>query len=383
MKRITRIAALLLVVAVAFAGWTASSGTANAKADVVGHVYVNNNSAVINTVSVFDRHADGSLTPNENSPVAIGGNGQGSNVPSQGALQLADNGHLLLAVDAFSNQISVVRVHEDGKLTPVKDSPFSSGGVTPVSIAVHDHLVYVANAGAGGSNYTGFTLRGDGKLDPIANSTFPLPDAAQPGDILFSPDGTRLAGMRVGATNGDSRIDSFSVGSNGLLTPAPGSPFTPQGGGPFGSEFRPTSSNQLFVTNAHNGGTNLGTVSAFSVAANGALSSIGSSPFADNQNAPCWLEISHDGNYAFVVNTASQSVSRFSVAGDGTLALLGSSPFSNAGPFDLRLDPTGKYLYVVGRTKVSAFSVNGGSVSFMANFDLPAQVTGPFGLVTD
>src|SRR6266487_4093611 len=147
MQRITRIAALMVVLGLAFAGWTARSGTANAKADVVGHVYVNNNSTVINTVSVFDRHADGSLTANENSPVPIGGNGQGANVPSQGALQLARNGHLLLAVDAFSNQISVLHVHEDGKLEPVKGSPFSSGGTTPVSIAVHDHLVYVANAG--------------------------------------------------------------------------------------------------------------------------------------------------------------------------------------------------------------------------------------------
>ena len=48
------------------------------------------------------------------------------------------------------------------------------GGVLPVSVAVHDNLVYVANAGNGGSNYTGFRLRHDGRLKPVAGSTVAL-----------------------------------------------------------------------------------------------------------------------------------------------------------------------------------------------------------------
>jgi len=48
-------------------------------------------------------------------------------------------------------------------------------------------------------------------------------------------------------------------------------------------------------SNAH-GGTGNGTVSAFSVAGDGALSTIGTSPFHDFQTAPCWIEISHDGH---------------------------------------------------------------------------------------
>src|SRR3989442_1118388 len=82
---------------------------------------------------------------------------------------------------------------------------------------------------------------------------------------------------------------------------APGPPFAAQGPGPFGSEFRPPTPSQLFVSNAH-GGANNGTVSAFSVAADGGLTSIGQSPFADLQTAPCWVEISHDGQFLFAVN---------------------------------------------------------------------------------
>ena len=102
-------------------------------------------------------------------------------------------------------------------------------------VAIHGSLVYVANAGAGDSNYTGFRLGHDGRLRPIAHSTFALPAGSQPGDVLFNGSGTVLAGTRVAS----SQIDSFRVRRDGRLVTAPGSPFAAQGPGPFGSEFRP------------------------------------------------------------------------------------------------------------------------------------------------
>jgi DNA-binding beta-propeller fold protein YncE len=138
--------------------------------------------------------------------------------------------------------------------------------------------------------------------------------------VLFNGDGSKLAGTRVGT----SQIDSFTVGSGGLLTAAPGSPFSAQGLGPFGSEFCPTNPGQLFVSNAHNTGT--GTVSVFADSADGTLTPIGSSPFADDQTAPCWVEITHDGQFLFTVNTGSGTISRYSIAPGGTLTLLGSTP---------------------------------------------------------
>src|SRR5207249_7999985 len=160
----------------------------------------------------------------------------------EGALQLSADGRYLRAADAGSNQISVLRIHSDGELAPVGGGPVSSGGVEPVSIAVHGDVVYVANAGASGSNYTGFTLNPGGHLRPLAGSTVALPAGSSPGDVLYNGDGTRLIGAEVGP----SVIDSFVVGANGLLTAAPGSPFAAQGPGPFGSEFRPADPTQLF-----------------------------------------------------------------------------------------------------------------------------------------
>ena len=337
---------------------------------VVGHVYINDNTTGVNTVAGFDRLADGTLTPIAGSPFAVGGAGTGHAVASQGSLELSADGRYLLVVDAGSNQISVVRIKPDGSLQSAGGEVVPSNGIDPVSIAVSGELVYVANAGVGGSNYTGFKLNPGGRLRPIPESTVSLPDGAQPGDVLFSADGTKLAGARVGS----SQIDSFTVDSNGLLTPAPGSPFPAQGLGPFGSEFRPTDSSQLFVSNAHNGGVNLGTVSAFSVAGDATLSSIGSSPFADLQNAPCWVEISHDGRYLFAVNTASSTISSFSIAAGGTLTLLDSTPFARGpvGPEDARLAPDGSTLWVVdaGAAAVSGFAVNGGALA-----ELPSSPT--------
>jgi 6-phosphogluconolactonase len=382
MHLLTRIAAAISLLALAAVGATIAPGSASAASAVVGHLYVNDNTVGANTIAAFDRHADGTLTPLAGSPFAVGGAGTGSGIGSQGALQVSRDGRYLLAVDAGSNQISVLRIKPGGELSPVEGSPISSGGVKPVSIAVHANLIYVANAGDGGSDYTGFTLNPGGHLRPLPDSTVPLPDGSQPGDLLFNENGTSLVGTRVGT----SLIDSFAVGEDGRLTAAPGSPFTAQGPGPFGSEFRPTDPTQLFVSNAH-GGANNGTVSAFSVATDGTLTSIGASPFPDLQTAPCWVEITRDGGFLFTVNTASNSISRYAIAADGSLSLLGSTPFkgtAGVGAEDARLGPNGGTLWVVdtGAHAVSAFTVNGGNLTELPSSPtpLPTGAT-PFGIV--
>ena len=357
--------------------------------DVVGHVYVNDNTAGTNTIAAFDRHDDGTLTPTAGSPFDAGGAGTGSIIGSQGALQVTSDGRYLLAVDAGSNQISVLRVRPDGTLRPVEGSPVSSGGVKPISIAVNGGLVYVANEGDGvtGSNYSGLILNSGGHLTPITGSTFALPNTANPGDILFNSTGTNLVGVEVGTTAASTfRIDSFTVGADGLLTPAPGSPFAAQAAGPFGSEFSPANPVQLYVSNAHGGAGN-GSVSAFNVSAAGALSSIGASPYADGQTAPCWVEVTHDGRHLFAVNTGSTSISSYQILADGSLSYQTSANFrSGAGirPFDARLDPSGSDLYVVDAAlkAVTVFAVSGGTLTELSTstFVLPTNAT-PFGIV--
>lgn len=386
MHKFTRIGIWLGLAALAVTGSLGAAHAAPAKADVVGYVYVNDNTTPSNTIAAFARSKDGSLTPLSGSPFAAGGVGKA--IASQGSLQVTDDGRYLLATDGGSNQISVLRIADDGSLSPVSGSPFSSNGIGPNSIAIHGTLLYVSNVGdgvtAGSANYTGFTLDGSGQLSPIAGSSQTISLAASPGDILFNSTGTNLIATEVGPSAGPSFIDSYTVNSDGTLTPA--AHIAAQGIGPFGSEFRPTNPSQLYVSNAHNG-ANLGTVSAFNVASDGTLTSIGSSPYPDKQTAPCWVEITHDGRYLFAVNTAVSTISRFRIEHDGTLTLLGSTALndpSGLGSVDARLDPQDKFLYVVdnGAATVTALQVHNGDLTELSAspFSLPAGAH-PFGIV--
>ena len=366
-----RLGAIVLAAAAAAAAAgvpAAASASASTASPVVGYTYVNDNTAAANTIAGFARHADGSLTPIPGSPFAAGGAGLGAGLASQGAIQVTSDGRYLLAVDAGSNQISVLRITADG-VPVLTGQPVSSGGIRPVSVAVSPAgLVYVANSGAGGSGYSGFRLNPAGQLIPVPHSTVTVPDGSGLGDVFFNATGDRV----IGARTGTSQIDSLVVLPNGRLAAAQGSPFPGQGLGQLGAEFSPTSPAQLFVSNAHNGPL-LGTVSAYNDNLSGQLTPIGSSPYADFQTAPCWVEISHDGQYLFTVNTGSGSISSYAINPDGSLALIGSFTITGGGAdIDARLSPDGNYLLVdgSGHNFVSVFAVNGGNLT-----ELPTSPT--------
>src|SRR5271155_3859049 len=208
-----------LVLALAATGAFALPGSAVAaqgSSAVSGYVYLDGNTAGANTIAAYARAPGGSLAATPGSPFAAGGEGLGKGLGSQGAIQTADNGRFVLAVDAGSNQISVLQTKPDGSLTQAPGSPFSSNGVEPVSIAVHGDLVYVANDGNAteSANYTGFVLTSFGELVPLPNSTVNAPGAANDlGDVLFNSNGTHLVGTEVAS----SLIDSFRVDGLGYL----------------------------------------------------------------------------------------------------------------------------------------------------------------------
>src|SRR4051812_11498051 len=144
-SRLRRVVGLAGVVATLVTG-IAAAPVAAAGSGIVGHVYVNNNSAVRNTVAGFNRHSDGSLTAMAGSPFDAGGAGTGGLYGSAGGLQETADGRYLLATDPGSNEISVLRIRPNGSLR-IADVT-GSRGTSPVSIAVHGSLVYVANGGA-------------------------------------------------------------------------------------------------------------------------------------------------------------------------------------------------------------------------------------------
>ena len=103
-----------LAAAAAMVAVPTSASASTGASPVVGYTYVDGNTAPVNTIDGFARHVGGSLTPLAGSPFRAGGAGLGSGLASQGAIQVTSDGRYLLAVDAGSNQVSVLRITANG-----------------------------------------------------------------------------------------------------------------------------------------------------------------------------------------------------------------------------------------------------------------------------
>src|SRR5881396_282079 len=180
-----------------------------ASGGAAGAVYALTNSPAGNAVVVYQRGADGSLTPD--GLFATGGLGTGSSLGSQGAIIVSDDHQLLFAVNAGDNTISSFRIRPDG-LELVNTAP--SGGTMPTSVAFFRGLLYVLNAGVP-NNVSGLTVDRDGNLTPLAGSTSPLSAAStSPAQVDFSDDG-KVVIVTEKATN---LIDTYVVDGNGSLS---------------------------------------------------------------------------------------------------------------------------------------------------------------------
>lgn len=327
-------------------------------------VYVMSNLAAGNTIVVLHRDEDGTIT--RQTEVATGGLGSGpgplpaqlgggklSPLPleSQDSLISAD-GRFLIAVNAGSNDISVMKVIKDG-LRVTDRAP--SGGIFPVSVAYNDGLVYVVNLGGqpllesspGTPTMTGFFLTDAGKLLPIPGSTRITGDfGSAPADVVFSPDGKYL----VLAERPTNLLDVFPVHEDGtvgekVVTPS-------NNPTPFGMMF--TRKGVLMVTEAVDTiprfpVLNGSTTSSYRVREDGTLETISRS-VPSTQTAACWIRFSKNEHYAYVVNSPSGNVSSYRISGDGELTLLKGVAADTGGMFSAPIDeavtPDGRYLYV-------------------------------------
>jgi 6-phosphogluconolactonase len=293
-----------------------------------GAVYTLMNSTSGNAVAVFSRADDGTLTAAGTVPT--GGTGTGAGLGSQGAVVLSEDGQRLYAVNAGSGDISVFRVDRGLTLT----SRFASGGTTPISLTVREHVLYVLNAGGMG-NITGFALDERGAARPLAGSTRGLSGPAStvgPAQVAFNQDGHFL----VVTEKNSNLIDVYPVGPHGTAG-APTS-YPSAGVTPFGFSFG--SDHELLISEAN------GTASSYRLD-HGPLVTV-SAAVATYHAAPCWLAVAHDGHFAYTANAHDGTISGFVVRGHGTLTLLdpdGVTATPGAGNLDLAFDHEGKYLY--------------------------------------
>ena len=115
-------------------------------------VFVQTDNTAGNQVAAYARASDGTLTLAGTYPTGgLGGQLTGSvvdHLASQGSLQYDAAQHLLIAVNAGSNSLTVFGVH--GTRLHQRQV-IGSGGEFPVSIAIRGNLVYALNGLRGGS----------------------------------------------------------------------------------------------------------------------------------------------------------------------------------------------------------------------------------------
>jgi 6-phosphogluconolactonase len=348
----------------------ASAGLVMAKRqDSPGAVYTMTNSVDGNEVLVFNRSADGSLSPA--GAFETGGNGTGGGLGNQGAVLLTSDNQWLYVVNAGSNSISVFKV-KPGALELV-GLPVDSGGMQPVSLTVDGDLLYVLNAGGavgGEDNITGFMIEPDGMLQPLAGSTQPLSAAnTSPAQIGFSTDGNVLVVTEKGVTPGTGIIDTYVVDDDGLAGPP--TVIMSAGTTPFGFSF--SKRNRLYVSEA---GTS--SASSYQVYPDGTLEVI-SAVVPNFQAGVCWLVVVKNGRYAYTTNAGTGTISLFNIDRDGTISYDVSAD-AIGGVIDEALSNNSRYLYALssGAQKIFGFQVGSdGQLTQVEEIDL---LTGANGL---
>jgi 6-phosphogluconolactonase len=345
----------LLGVLVVFAGAGGSmlSSAQENSLGLTGNVYVMTNQTASNSIMAFNRAANGALHSVGTFPTGGLGFGSGNDpLGSQGSLLLSDDGHFLVAVNAGSNDISVMQAGSMGlKLV----GTFPSGGTEPTSLALYKDLLYVLNAG-GTPNITGFELNPNGTLTMLPGSSRPLAGgtAAGPAQVGFTPDGSFL----VVTEKSTNLIDTYQVLPSGL-TNGPVSN-TSNGATPFGFAFGRSST--LVVSEAAGGSGGTSAASSYQISTpSGSLTTVSPS-VGDTQLAACWAVATSDGRFVYLVNSASGTLSSYRVGPGGQLTLLNATAGttgSGTTPIDTAITSNSAFLYVLDDATgaVSAFQI--------------------------
>ncbi|WP_329361751.1 lactonase family protein [Streptomyces sp. NBC_00669] len=336
-----------------------------------GPVFVQTDNTAANKVVAYHRAADGSL--HRRGTFATGGKGgmlDGSvvdHLASQGSLAYDCAHHLLFAVNAGSDTVTVFSVDGD-RLH--REQVIGSGGSFPVSVTVHQDRVYVLNAREGGS-VQGYRIAGGGRLERVAGwnrhlglDTTTAPEFTHtPGQVSFTPDGSQVV---VTTKAGGSSIDVFGVRPSGALSARP-VVNVESGAVPFGFTF--DGRGRLVVTDA---GTNA--VLTFAIRRDGTAVRLDDAP--TGEQATCWIVRAGDRFYAS--NAGSNTLSGFRQTGRATLEPLGNTATGD-GTVDSAVTPDQRFLYVqTGATGgVDAFRVRpDGSLGKVGTVTVPDAVGG-------
>jgi 6-phosphogluconolactonase (cycloisomerase 2 family) len=343
---------------------------ASGVADADSVVYTMSNDPAGNAIFAFNRDADGKLTPLPRSPFPTGGLGVTPTFAlgpfdSDQEIILNSDKTLLFAVNGGSDSISVFKIADSGALTAVEGSPFPSGGSQPGSLGLSGDTLVVVNMdedpmhpGVFLPNYTSFRVSPHGALKPIKNSTIYSELGSSPSQALISPDGDLV----FGADFLGGLLRTFTLPDSGKLNAAAILPLPP-------GEFADTNAPPLPLGLAvhpqkpllYVGFVTISRIGVYRYNADGALHFLRS--VRDSGKGVCWIRVNKAGTRIYASNTGDPSLTVYDSSFDPTEPIEIQKIFLNltstgpGGGFQLEIDPSGDFVYVVTQQSSPASTV--------------------------
>ncbi|MGE5322032.1 MAG: lactonase family protein [Actinomycetota bacterium] len=284
--------------------------------------------------------------------------------------------------------VSAFAVSSSGGFSAVSGSPFPAGsGAEFMAFDAVHKLLFVSNQSA--NSVSEFSVdTAAGTLTAVTGS--PVATGARPTAVAVDPGGRFLFVAQQAANS----IAAFSIGLGGALAPVAGSPFPATS--PFGLAVNPAGSTLFAGDFPDSSVSDLNTVSAFSIGANGTLTPVSGSPFADASSSTGFASavgilVDPSGKFLFAADHMAESVVPFNInTTSGALSPVSAlpAPASSCGtschhnPLRLAVDPADKFIYWtnVQNGTVSAFNINNGNLMPVAETPTGAH---PFGLALD
>jgi len=347
-------------------GATNISNVALSCISVARFVFVaNSTDGVSGDVSAFTVNPNtGALTAVPGGPVTADQNPSGIAVDTSGQFVYVSNGG--------TSDVSIFNVDPVAGTLTFKANAYSPGtGGASIAVAPSDNYLFVG--GFGIPNTTGslsaFTLNpNSGSLNRVLSS--PYLAGYAPYGLAVDP-----ASQFVFATAAFSHfLFVYTIGSDGSLAPLAGNPFS-AGPGAYGVVAYPLGGATGGFVYTANGAVN--TVSAFSYDSTGNLTELAQSPYSAGSQ-PKGIAIDPAGKFLYVTNYADFSVSSFAIdPQSGALNPVGAPVLTgnltnvpNPGPIDVKVDPSGQFVYVVNYLdgSVSLFSASAGVLTLNATY---------------
>jgi hypothetical protein len=283
----------------------------------------------------------------------------------------APPGGPVYALDASSNALYEFNVnYGNGILTPMSGSPFSLGSTSgaPGGLLLVGQYLYIGNTNG---TISAFNAPAFGIVPGS-----PFAAGAAPVSLFWTYSNPPNFTVLYAADFTGHAIWAFTIGSSGVLTMVPGSPFaTSPNSAPAGMA---TNGTTLYVALS---GTNQ--IAAFSIGASGALTPVAGSPFPAGRGPKSLLGyIVDNGDYLYALNSLDHTISAYSMdQTSGILTKVHGSPFP-AGTASAGI-VAGRAIFVpdLQSNEILAFAVEGatGSLSPLAGSPFPTSV-GPMAL---